>query len=1051
MSEATLQSACLHDARLAPLAVSAQPVWLWSMDATRVLWTNATGAAIFGEPSCTAVTLRRFDAGELSAEQILQLAATLPADGQAQLHRLRDFGAGIDGALACTCARIALADGTLGVLVIATEHAGPELPFNKRLQRLLAGCDEALAAFSPDGNLLDATPAAQAHLAGATTLAALGVTALAREGLLSGHSEGATAAGSVAFDRIGPMPILIATFAPPRVTEQPETLAFPIESLPPAGSPIEAPPPAPIVAQPVATEAAASELHEAGESEPPPAAQEEPAPITAQPAPISIGEPAALAAAVAPVTPPAAPVASERRHPLRFVWEMDQDCRFTLACEEFIALAGPRTAALLGERWAEIASVLRLDSENRVAQAIATQDTWSGITVAWPADDGAEPLPVELSGLPIFDRERSFRGYRGFGVCRDVARLAALQEARRAAPAAETADAPPAAPAVSMEQPTGALAGENVVPFRAPAGESHGPALSPLERSAFHELSRKLAQRLTGIEPTDQTAIESAAAAHDADGGMPHEPAPSDAALSDEEAEADAEQAAGQEAAASDQAPREPEATLAMQSAVTARNAQPMFDKLPIGVLIYRLDQLLYANPAFLRWSGHDSLEALTAAGSLDSLFVEPSVVVVAAGAPLPLTIDRGDNVLIEAELIAIHWEGEPAHALVTSAPPGASKPAPTQLDGMRAEVAELQSILDAAADGVIMLDRVGRILSANSGAAALFGEEQLAGRSFLDLLMPESVDIASEYFESVVHDGLAGDGGREVTGCRRQGGPIPLLVILASTGADTGRLCAVFRDITRWKQAEDKLLSAKRRAQKDSSAKSDFIAKISHEIRTPLNAIIGFSEVMMQERFGPIGNERYRDYLKDIHTSGGHLMSLIDDLLDLSKIEAGKLDLTFTSVGLNDLAQQCVAIMQPQASRGRVIIRTSLPPALPQVMADARSVRQIVLNLLSNSIKFTGAGGQVIVSTALNDNGEVVLRVRDTGIGMSEKDLSAALEPFRQLAVASARSGAGGTGLGLPLTKALAEANRARFQIRSTPKEGTLVEVAFPAAQAAE
>jgi signal transduction histidine kinase len=132
---------------------------------------------------------------------------------------------------------------------------------------------------------------------------------------------------------------------------------------------------------------------------------------------------------------------------------------------------------------------------------------------------------------------------------------------------------------------------------------------------------------------------------------------------------------------------------------------------------------------------------------------------------------------------------------------------------------------------------------------------------------------------------------------------------------------------------------------------------------------------------------------------------------------------------------------MQPQANRERIIIRTSLPPALPQVVADARSVRQIVLNLLSNSIKFTGAGGQVIVSTALNDNGEVVLRVRDTGVGMTEKELVTALEPFRQIAT-SAR---GGTGLGLPLTKALAEANRASFHIRSAPREGTLVEIAFP------
>jgi signal transduction histidine kinase len=243
---------------------------------------------------------------------------------------------------------------------------------------------------------------------------------------------------------------------------------------------------------------------------------------------------------------------------------------------------------------------------------------------------------------------------------------------------------------------------------------------------------------------------------------------------------------------------------------------------------------------------------------------------------------------------------------------------------------------------------------------------------------------------------------------------------------------------------AETELRNAKRETQKAAAAKAEFLAKISHEIRTPLNAMTGFAEVMMTERFGPIGNERYREYLKDIHGAGTHLVSLLNDMLDLSKVESGKLDLSFGNVGVNDLTQQCVGIMQPQANRARIIIRTSLTPALPQVVADERSLRQIVLNLLANSIKFTGPGGQVIVSTAVSDSSEVVLRVRDTGVGMSEKDIEAALEPFRQVAT-SGSWGSGGTGLALPLTKALAEANRANFHIKSAPNAGTLVEIAFP------
>jgi signal transduction histidine kinase len=270
----------------------------------------------------------------------------------------------------------------------------------------------------------------------------------------------------------------------------------------------------------------------------------------------------------------------------------------------------------------------------------------------------------------------------------------------------------------------------------------------------------------------------------------------------------------------------------------------------------------------------------------------------------------------------------------------------------------------------------------------------------------------------------------------------VPLFMTIGRLGdTDGNRFCAVLRDMTSFKKAESELLSAKREAEDASSQKSDFLAKISHEIRTPLSAIIGFAEVMMEERFGPVGNDRYRVYVRDIHTSGGHVISLVNDLLDLSKIEAGKLDLTFTSVSLNDIVQQCVGIMQAQAGRDRIIIRTALAPNLPNVVADSRSMRQIALNLLSNSIKFTMPGGQVIVSSTLSEKGEAVLRVRDTGVGITDKELSIAMEPFRQVS----NSSLGGTGLGLPLTKALVEANRASFSIQSAKNAGTIVEVAFP------
>jgi signal transduction histidine kinase len=247
---------------------------------------------------------------------------------------------------------------------------------------------------------------------------------------------------------------------------------------------------------------------------------------------------------------------------------------------------------------------------------------------------------------------------------------------------------------------------------------------------------------------------------------------------------------------------------------------------------------------------------------------------------------------------------------------------------------------------------------------------------------------------------------------------------------------------VTIWKKAEAELTDARQAAEDSNANKTDFLARVSHEIRTPMNAIIGFADVMRNETFGPLGNEKYKGYINDIHASGEHVVSLVNDLLDLSKVAAGKLDLTFGSVDINQAVAASVSMIQPQANAGRVIVRTQLSPVLPPVVADDRSVRQIVLNLLSNAAKFTEPGGQVVVTTTLTERGEAAIRVRDTGIGMSPEELKRAIEPFRQI---SGPKSSGGTGLGLPLTKALTEANRASFSISSEPGKGTLAEVVFP------
>lgn len=223
----------------------------------------------------------------------------------------------------------------------------------------------------------------------------------------------------------------------------------------------------------------------------------------------------------------------------------------------------------------------------------------------------------------------------------------------------------------------------------------------------------------------------------------------------------------------------------------------------------------------------------------------------------------------------------------------------------------------------------------------------------------------------------------------------------------------------------------------------ADFLAKVSHELRTPLNSIIGFAEMMKDEQLGPVGNERYRSYIRDIHDSGLYALSLVNDLLDISKIKSGEFELNFAAVDLEEVITESVQSMQPQAQRRRVLLRTSFADDLPAVLADRRSVRQIILNLVSNAIKFTLPGGQVIVSVLRTEKDGVRVRVRDTGIGMSKNEVAVAMKPYKQ--VDAAPKSQIGTGLGLPLTKALVEANRARFKVRSASGTGTRVDVTFP------
>lgn len=260
---------------------------------------------------------------------------------------------------------------------------------------------------------------------------------------------------------------------------------------------------------------------------------------------------------------------------------------------------------------------------------------------------------------------------------------------------------------------------------------------------------------------------------------------------------------------------------------------------------------------------------------------------------------------------------------------------------------------------------------------------------------------------------------------------------------ARDGGVVDLLTDVTRARQVENDLRHAKEQAEVANRAKSEFLANVSHELRTPLNAIIGFAEMMAGQMLGPIA-PKYQEYAADIRDSGGHLLALINDILDMARIEAGRLTLHEEMVDLATAVESCTRLVAERARRGGVLVEIRIERPMARLHADERMVKQIVLNLLSNAVKFTPRGGRVRVEAAQDVEGRVAFETSDTGIGMTRDEIVKALTPFHRSESAFSRRFEG-TGLGLPITKSLAEAHGARLEITSQPGIGTRCAVIFP------
>lgn len=1098
-----------------------EAVVLFSRDMARVLWSNGRGAALFGEENIYDFLDAGPDRTDVAFRQLAATAGQVRTPGERRAFVMR-IGNGFRSVpVNAAVEAVTLRPGEDAILFSApVADGGPE----EAAAAMLAGFDDPdthMAVLDGEGAVVAASEGFAALAISPETRRAL-VEAAGRSAERLVKRPIATGLGHLpaAIGRISDDPALHLLFAvetilghldPDEDEAAPEVHAEPEPVVPAEASPEEAAEPA--SASEVAAHgdetARAYALAEEDELEAAEfsAAETEDVPDAVDAAPVSVDE-------IVPEDHGPADEAGEtaggfifnpQGRPIRFVWKIDAEGRFSEVSDEFSAAVGPHAAAIAGERFTDVAARFDLDPEGKIGDLLRRRDTWSGKTILWPVEGTRLVVPVDLAALPTYSRNREFDGFRGFGIVRiadatEDAHARGLTlgaaEAEDAAPAEEAAteeetpvldDAAGDAPTMEAEEQPATPPADEEDAFRGerPAlrlvenpsrrqsdkvvqletRRNRGglfDGLSTGEQAAFREIARQLGETFGKRKPEDRPPGDPMGAA-----GETEEKAPEEHGATEEPAEempglevgphADdmlAEDHGGDRAAI---APPRRQMDYGLTAAVV--------DALPVALLVHVGDRLIHANPEFFRLTGYGSIGDLEASGGLDILLAGPDEDTEDGSGTMNLRHADGETTsAVRARLQSIRWEDgtalllalTPAHekpvlSLVETAPVPADADERTgeqaAVSALRIEVSELRSILETATDGVVVVGQDGDIRSMNRSASALFNydEDETRGRPFAMLFAHESQKAVLDYLAGLSGHGVASvlNDGREVIGREAAGGFIPLFMTMGRLSSSSG-YCAVIRDITQWKRTEEELRNAKRAAETANAHKSDFLARVSHEIRTPLNAIIGFSDMMATERFGPIGHPRYIEYANDIGRSGRHVLDIVNDLLDISKIEAGEMELEFTAVGLNETISEAVSLVQPQANAQRVIIRTSLSANVPQIVADLRSIKQIALNILSNAIRFTPAGGQIVVSTAYEANGSVVLRIRDTGVGMTRSELEQAMKPFRQVTTGARKRG-DGTGLGLPLTKAMVDANRASFAISSTPNEGTLVEVVFP------
>jgi signal transduction histidine kinase len=363
----------------------------------------------------------------------------------------------------------------------------------------------------------------------------------------------------------------------------------------------------------------------------------------------------------------------------------------------------------------------------------------------------------------------------------------------------------------------------------------------------------------------------------------------------------------------------------------------------------------------------------------------------------------------------------------------------------------QLEGALANMSQGLCMYDGQQRLILCNRRYLELFGLSAELVRPGITLrqLMDISVrrgNYRAEDAEGIIEERLAIARSREerILHQRLLSGRV---IEVMHRPMPAGGSVVTFTDITDQETTTADLRAAKEQAEFANRTKSEFLANMSHELRTPLNAIIGFSQIMAQQMFGPLGSPRYREYASDVLNSSQHLLQIINDILDMAKIEAGRVELSETAIDIGALFDNCLRLVRERAAGAGIALHHKVPEGMPYLHGDERLVKQILLNLLSNAVKFTPRDGEVTVSATIEADGSCALAVTDTGIGIAEENIPKVLQPFGQVDGSYARAH-GGTGLGLSIVRALVELHGGTFVLDSTLGQGTTATVRLGAAR---